>query len=906
MSLVNYPPLIEGKLPAFAIDDATSVKINVPYALNKAVSLQDFSKMAIMIKTVTTGTKKLAIDTADCQMQSFGSKQYYASFMFLKEALAGDTSLTTFSPVAGNYYKIQLAFKYGEQQSPWSSVGVIKCTNVPRVFIKNLEPDINNINPNLYVGIYENKDVTEKLYSYTFTIYDENNQIYETSGELIHNGTADENIAGIGVRATMQWTPQKTLPEDKIYRIALTIHTINDYVKDSIAYAVKAATTVDANIPAYLLATPDYDNGRILLSLVKKPEDEKEKPFTGNFVISRYTAKTNTWHEVCRFNMLSQTPSEVGVLWIDYTIEHGEKYIYALQAYNSNQLYSNRIYHVLKNPKTSNQYLDYDEFGNPYYITSDFEDMFLTDGTRQLKIKFNPKVSSYKHTILENKIETLGSQYPFICRSGNVNYREFPISGLLSYLADEKELFLQEIAPKENKMVRSATAAKNGLQSHKEWYYASDGGSKLTSDAFYRERQFKMAVMEWLTNGKPKLFRSPGEGNCIVRLMNTSLTPNDTLGRMLHTFNTTAYEIDEYNFNNLNKYNLLSIPTIDNRAMKFRSVNLHEVSEDGTFAPHHNMYQVYLTNATPGTVYSLTFSESEGSGIETYTIGTTGALYLDINISPLSSITLIEGDYNHTATLHYGYYDQTVPDYFSHISKIKTYDMVNQVIGYNKNSNIITDKLEDMRIKVDNFYSITIAPRKIETIYSNGNNYYQDPSFRVRSTEEWSDLNIYYDATKNIYYDGNPNNNVSLGSKKPTQYFQFNNNYILDLSTGNAYLSSDPLLNVLKPNPQAQEKFISITNGRYQIVGDFGTIYSIKLDNGIYVDLGYAIKEIEYTVEAEASADSALFIAKQNWLELKESPEATQAETDIAYKRYLQELQKAIDDMYQQEDYYVL
>jgi len=61
-----------------------------------------------------------------------------------------------------------------------------------------------------------------------------------------------------------------------------------------------------------------------------------------------------------------------------------------------------------------------------------------------------------------------------------------------------------------------------------------------------------MEVLEWLTNGKPKLFRSPGEGNFIVRLMNTSLSPNDTLGRMLHTFSCTAYEIAEYNHKNLN------------------------------------------------------------------------------------------------------------------------------------------------------------------------------------------------------------------------------------------------------------------------------------------------------------------------------------------------------------------
>jgi hypothetical protein len=88
--------------------------------------------------------------------------------------------------------------------------------------------------------------------------------------------------------------------------------------------------------------------------------------------------------------------------------------------------------------------------------------MFLTDETRQLKIKFNPKVSSYKSTILESKVETIGSKYPFIFRSGHVNYKEFPISGLLSYLMDEKELFMSGIMPIENTMQRTITSAAAG------------------------------------------------------------------------------------------------------------------------------------------------------------------------------------------------------------------------------------------------------------------------------------------------------------------------------------------------------------------------------------------------------------------------------------------------------------
>jgi hypothetical protein len=34
--------------------------------------------------------------------------------------------------------------------------------------------------------------------------------------------------------------------------------------------------------------------------------------------------------------------------------------------------------------------------------------MFLYDGERQLKIKFNPKVSSFKITTLESKTDSIG------------------------------------------------------------------------------------------------------------------------------------------------------------------------------------------------------------------------------------------------------------------------------------------------------------------------------------------------------------------------------------------------------------------------------------------------------------------------------------------------------------------
>jgi hypothetical protein len=77
------------------------------------------------------------------------------------------------------------------------------------------------------------------------------------------------------------------------------------------------------------------------------------------------------------------------------------------------------------------------------------------------------------------------------------------------------------------------------------------------------EREFKIEVLNWLNNGKPKLFRSATEGNYVVRLMNISLSPNDTLGRMLHTFSAQASEIMDCTFANLLEHRLINhIPDI--------------------------------------------------------------------------------------------------------------------------------------------------------------------------------------------------------------------------------------------------------------------------------------------------------------------------------------------------------
>jgi hypothetical protein len=86
--------------------------------------------------------------------------------------------------------------------------------------------------------------------------------------------------------------------------------------------------------------------------------------------------------------------------------------------------------------------------------------------------------------------------------------------------------------------------------------------TNLVGYNYTAERKFKLAVLEWLTDGKPKLFRSPSEGNYVVRLMNTSLSPNDTLGRMIHSFSCTGYECAAADIESLQASGLVRQPEI--------------------------------------------------------------------------------------------------------------------------------------------------------------------------------------------------------------------------------------------------------------------------------------------------------------------------------------------------------
>ena len=704
-----YPPILEGTLPAFY-----GTELTVPFSLNPAVSIAEIKDISIKIRTVqsniyilteTNATEK-NLDTTPCT----------AKFNFSEQAASKLN--------VGQYYKIQIAFK-DNTDTPgfYSTVGIIKYTTEPSVEIEGLTSEINN-HKYKYKGKYSTADKTEKIYTYRFDLYD-NSQLISTSGDLIHNNALDQ-IQGQS-QDTYEFNQELEL--NKMYYIQYSVITTNGIKKSSIKYKIIQSQFIDPMINATIEASLDRENGCVILQLLG------EENTTGNFKIVRSKVDTNQWQELFNFVLESQKPSVYN--WKDYNVEQGATYIYALQQYNS--------YNIDSNKSLNTQ------------IQVDFEHMYLSDGERQLKIKYNPKVTSFKETILETRTNTIGSKYPFIFRNGHVRYKEFPISGLISCLADEDFLFMD-------------------TSKH-------DNSIDLIAQNIAVERDFKLEVLEWLNNGKPKVFRSPTEGNYIVRLMNVSMSPIDTLGRMLHTFSATAIEVADYDEKTLIEYGFLSLETQEIKYPHWRTLNLTSginLLSQPAISLQFNDVKVPIQIDIDSTNFLV-----EGN----YTVD----IQDKININ-----SVIVNTSNPTGTLTYGYYLDSKTR-FDLINNYSIQDSQSrQFIG---ETNIINE-IEDIKTGIQHYYFIRCYLRPVTNLYtSNDINFYINESMTT-SFSNYNQTDLYkVNKGSTIYYmDGEKNkldsyntfvnfDNISMDLSKTKEFEVKDLEYLSSFSIGNGVIA---------------------------------------------------------------------------------------------------------------------
>jgi len=180
--------------------------------------------------------------------------------------------------------------------------------------------DTSNSSNHIYTGIFETTDTNEKVYNYRFIVYDSNGDIFEDSGELIHNSTSDVVTNNTTYISNNIWTMKKNPVSGEIYSIQYFVKTLNNLKIQSVKYNIQEAFTITPPIFNGELSAILYpDNGYIELFMVNKKDYVDN--LNGQFVLSRASSEGefNDWNTITNFT-LANNKSGISI-WKDFTIK---------------------------------------------------------------------------------------------------------------------------------------------------------------------------------------------------------------------------------------------------------------------------------------------------------------------------------------------------------------------------------------------------------------------------------------------------------------------------------------------------------------------------------------------------------------------------------------------------------
>ena len=524
-----YPPIVETYMPAFLVNETCRVY----FSLSQYNSFSDIANVQVTLRNQNTNESMLNSTAYPSEikvtplLEDASIKTDNRFYIEINPSdVQGKWELNT-------YYRVQLRFtKTGTPAAPnnnkldswlaaqsgnfseWSTVCLIRGISAPELKVDGIDSvswALANAN---FTGqlTFKDEEETDTLKSYQIKLYDEQNTLLTDSGLLYANNYNNVN--------SFNYTFKYNFIAGQTYYFTIDYTTMAGYV-DMITkeFEVIQESTVELDIS--ISAVADDENGRIGITLKRSATAAAE---IATYMIRRSSSKENftIWEDMYSYKLNGE--SAIKTTWYDMTIESDIWYKYCVQRIDENN--KRGLHKEIKTP-----------------ILVRFEDMFLTVGDRQLKVKFNPSVSSYKKMIQESKTETIGSKYPYIKRNGYAEYVQFPIGGLISFFMDEDELFTS----KEQLFGDSLKLYVN--------YNDTNNIGNMNNQIY--ERKFRDEVIAFLYNDDIKLFRSPTEGNMLVKIMEVSLSPEQQLGRYLYSFSGTAYEIADCTVENIKEYKIL-------------------------------------------------------------------------------------------------------------------------------------------------------------------------------------------------------------------------------------------------------------------------------------------------------------------------------------------------------------
>ena len=519
MATYSLPPIVNYSCPAFI----NEISLPFEYPINFQKTSANAAHVKMQCKIINNDTNEVKLIKLTDNLLLDLEKNLWRNSIAIpntyKENNTDTNEKDTF-PTIG-VYKIQLRFYISDEDySEWSTICYTKKILAPT--IKILEFPVASTEYTMpyesptFTGQYSSSDEQELQYRFRLYYAAKGETAIGDTGWLKHiNGQPDIGSFPI------------LLDDFTAYKIKYEIETINGYTNFVERNFLTAFYQIEDDIGLSLTAKNDYENGVINLHITGA------EIFAGNLILRRASEKTNytNWEDLVYLHVLNEQPN---IKYNDFTVEHGIQYRYGIQVINK----ENGVEH------RSNMIKSIDANTQKRFTMAQFEDIFLVSNGEQIKIKFNPKITNFKRNLLESKQDTIGNKYPYILKNGNSNYFSFSLGGLISYFADNVN----------SNFFRESTVATISTLD-----LINEKTTNLTDRNIYNERKYREKIEQFLTNGETKLFKSPTEGNMLIYLMQVSLTPNDTLNRMIYSFTSTAYEIGSItSVNDLIKHKVLN------------------------------------------------------------------------------------------------------------------------------------------------------------------------------------------------------------------------------------------------------------------------------------------------------------------------------------------------------------
>ena len=530
-----FAPQVRSVQPAFELKENNVGEVYIHFSLsdfNQNVNIAE-AEYKIIDPNVSAGW-------GDNSMIKDASKIYSTSSyntIYLNE--------TEFKPFTINqYYQVQMRFKTVEQDvSPWSQVTLIR--PIPEINDISIVQKGNMLNLNRVEGniSYVDGSTVEAIKSYFVVVKNAEKEVYRS--DLINNTLGTSFATNL----------YNCFLDDGDYTLYVEYTTINGY-----SNASKIQNGEEQGNDIHIGLGSDIESAVFPLNGLKIENDLSSGAINIEF---------NTFLNGCtKCSVQRADEDNLFSNWNEiktFPIMTGEKYKIKDYIVHAETVYKYRfVFSDGTKTYLVSTYIDDNNDEQDIEALAKIEGICLLDEHEQLFIRYNPNISGFKYVTQESLTNTLGGRYPFVRINGDTKYRQFNLSGTITFKMDYLSLnrkggydscynpMNQWIKDDSSSMLFDAESLFNN--------FTPDALALAKNSISYVERKLRKIATDFLTNQKPKLFRGMGEDTMIVYLSGVSFTPNKQLGREIWDFSCTVTEICEFNQENLIKFKVQKNP----------------------------------------------------------------------------------------------------------------------------------------------------------------------------------------------------------------------------------------------------------------------------------------------------------------------------------------------------------